>query len=57
MKEATKKALDNKEVYEVKLPDFIKLPKVSLDLVYLKGHLTKVDREFIKRYLIEKSTN
>jgi len=44
-------------VYEVKLPDFIKLPKVSLDLVYLKGHLTKVDREFIKRYLIEKSTN
>jgi len=57
LKEATKKALDNKEVYEVKLPDFIKLPKVSLDLVYLKGHLTKVDREFIKRYLIEKSTN
>ena len=57
MKEATKKALDNKEVYEVKLPDFIKLPKVSLDLVYLKGHLTKVDREFIKRYLVEKSTN
>jgi hypothetical protein len=57
LKEATKKALDNKEVYEVKLPDFIKLPKVSLDLVYLKGHLTKVDREFIKRYLVEKSTN
>ena len=57
MKEATKKALDNEEVYEVKLPDFIKLPKVSLDLVYLKGHLTKVDREFIKRYLVEKSTN
>ena len=57
MKEATKKTLDNKEVYEVKLPDFIKLPKVSLDLVYLKGHLTKVDREFIKRYLVEKSTN
>ena len=57
MKEATKKALDNKEVYEVKLPDFIKLPKVSLDLVYLKGHLTKVERDFIKRYLVEKSTN
>ena len=57
MKEAAKKALDNKEVYEVKLPDVIKLPKVSLDLVHLKGHLTKVDKEFIKEYLIEKNTN
>lgn len=44
-------------MYEVKLPQFIKLPEVSLDLVYLKGHLTRVDREFINRYLIEKSTN
>ena len=29
----------------------IKLPEVSLDLVYLKGHLTKVDKEFIKKYI------
>ena len=41
----------------MELPDYIKLPKVSLDLVYLKGHLTRVDREFIKRYLMEKNTN
>lgn len=57
LKEATKKAIDNKEVYEVKLPNSIKLPKVSLDLVYLKNHLTKVDRKFINTYLLEKDSN
>ena len=57
LKEAAKKALNNNEVYEVKLPDFIKLPEASLDLVYLKGHLTKVDKEFINKFLIEKNTN
>lgn len=57
LKEAAKKALNNKEVYEVKLPDFIKLPEANLDLVYLKGHLTKVDKEFINKFLIEKNTN
>lgn len=56
LKEAAKKALENKEVYEVKLPNDIKLSEVSLDLVYLKGHLTKVDKEFIKKYILEKGT-
>ena len=40
----------------MKIPDFIKLPEVSLDLVYLKSHLTKVDKEFISKYLMEKGT-
>ena len=57
MRDAAEKALENNEVYEVKLPSIIRLPKVSLDLVYLKNHLTKVDKAFIKKYLIEKSTN
>lgn len=49
MKEAVKKELENKELYEVKIP--IELPKSSLKIVYLKNHLTKVDKEFIKNYL------
>lgn len=49
MKEAAKKALDNREIYEVKVP--IELPKSSIKIVYLKNHLTKVDKEFIKKYL------
>ena len=44
-------------MYEVKLPNFIKLPEASLDLVYLRAHLTKVDKEFINKFLIEKNTN
>ena len=57
LKEAAKKSIENKEVYEVKLPDFIKLPEVSLDLVYVKNHLTKVDKEFINEYIIKKDSN
>ena len=49
MKEAVKNELENKELYEVKIP--IELPKSSLKIVYLKNHLTKVDKEFIKNYL------
>lgn len=49
MKEAAKKAIENKEVYEIKIP--IELPISSLKIVYLKNHLTKVDKEFIKNYL------
>ena len=41
--------LENKELYEVELP--IKLPKIKLNLVHLKGELTKVDKKFIKEYL------
>lgn len=57
LREAAKKALTNKEVYEVELPNLIKLPEVSLDLVYVKGHLTKVDKEFIKKYIVGESSN
>lgn len=41
----------------MKLPDFIKLPEVSLDLVYIKNHLTKVDKKFINEYIIKKDSN
>ena len=49
IKEAVKKELENKELYEVELP--IELPKIKLNLVHLKGELTKVDKKFIKEYL------
>ena len=41
--------IENKELYEVELP--IELPKIKLNLVHLKGELTKVDKKFIKEYL------
>ena len=47
-----KKELENKELYEVELP--IELPKIKLNLVHLKGELTKVDKKFIKEYLKNK---
>ena len=40
---------NNKELYEVELP--IELPSLKLNLIYLKGELTKVDKKFIKEYL------
>lgn len=49
MKEAVKKELENKELYEVEVP--IELPSVSINLIYIKDQLTKVDKEFIKKYL------
>lgn len=49
IKESVKKELKNKELYEVELP--IELPKVKVNLMYLKGELTKVDKKFIKDYL------
>ena len=49
MKEAAKKELESKELYEVKLP--IKLSNSSISIVYLKNQLTKVDKEFINMYL------
>lgn len=52
MKEAAKKEIENGELYEVKIP--IKLPMNSINLVYLKNRLTKVDKEFINTYLKEK---
>ena len=49
IKEAVKKELNNKELYEVELP--IELPNIKLNLIYLSGELTKIDKKFIKEYL------
>ena len=49
MKEASKRALENKEIYQVEIP--IQLPKSSIKIAYVKNQLTKVDKEFIKKYL------
>lgn len=49
LKEAVRKELDNKEIYEVKVP--IELPTSKLNLLYLKEQLTKADKTFIKKYL------
>lgn len=52
MKEAVKKQLENGELYEVEIP--IKLPELSINLVYIKDMLTQVDKKFIKKYLKNK---
>ncbi len=49
MRDSVKNELDNNELYEVKLP--IKLPSSSVNLLYLKGQLTSIDKKFIKDYL------
>lgn len=49
IKASVKKELKNKELYEVQLP--INLPNIKVNLIYLKGELTKVDKKFIKEYL------
>lgn len=52
MKEAVKKQLENGELYEVEVP--IKLPELSVNLVYIEDMLTQVDKKFIKKYLKNK---
>jgi len=49
IKESVKNELKNKELYEVQLP--INLPNIKVNLIYLKGELTRVDKKFIKEYL------
>ena len=49
IKEAVKRELENKEVYEVELP--IELPSSKINLMYMKEQLTKPDKKFIKTYL------
>lgn len=49
IKDSVKKELEKGELYEVKLP--IELPKTSINLVYVKDRLTKVDKKFIKDYI------
>ncbi len=48
IKEAVKNELVKKELYEVELP--IELPSIKLNLVYLTGELSKIDKKFIKEY-------
>lgn len=49
IKDSVRKELENGELYEVKVP--IELPKTTVNIIYLKDRLTKVDKEFIKEYL------
>ena len=49
MRDAVKEELKNKEIFEIKVP--FDLPKSSIHLMYLKGHLSKADKIFIKNYL------
>lgn len=49
IKESVKKELTKKELYEVELP--IELPSIKLNLINLKGELSKVDKIFIRDYL------
>jgi len=49
MKEAVKKNIEREELYEVEMP--IELPVMKVNLVYLKGEITKADKKFIKDYL------
>ena len=49
MKEAVKNELENKELYEGKLP--IELPISKINLIYIKEQLTQSDKKFIKNYL------
>ena len=49
MDEAIKNELENKELYEVKLP--IELPISKINLIYIREQLTQSDKKFIKNYL------
>lgn len=49
MRDVCQKELENGELYEVKVP--IGIPINSINLVYRKENLTKVDKAFIKKYL------
>lgn len=49
MKESVKEELENKELFEIKLP--IKLPISKINLIYIKEQLTQADKKFIKNYL------
>jgi len=49
IKESAKRDIEAGKLFEVKLP--IKLPTSTMKIVYLKHHLTKVDKEFINNYL------
>lgn len=49
IKDIIKSELKNHELYEVKVP--FELPKSKIHLMYLKNHLSRADKIFIKNYL------
>ena len=49
IKDAVKKELENRELYEVEIP--IEIPTSHIDLLYIEGQLGKVSRNFIREYL------
>lgn len=49
MRQTVQEELEKNEIYEVQLP--IKLPKSKINLIYIKGQLTKASKQFIKQYL------
>lgn len=49
MKEAVRKELESKELYQVKVP--IKLPMNGISIVYHEDKLTKVNKAFIEQYV------
>ena len=49
IKDIIKSELKNHELYEVKVP--FELPKSKIHLMYLKDHLSRADKIFIKNYL------
>ena len=49
MEDSVKRELENKELYKLDIP--IELPSIDINLGYIKGQLTKVSQEFIKKYL------
>lgn len=49
MRDSVENEIKNNELYEVKLP--IELPNSSVNILYLKGQLTNIDKKFIKDYL------
>lgn len=51
IKDSVKEQLKNKELYEVELPKEIDFPVSTINVIYLKDRLTKVDKIFIKDYL------
>ena len=49
MREAVQEMIDNKELYEVKLP--IERPEMKINIIYMEKYLTEMDKIFINKYL------
>lgn len=49
IKDSVQEELENKELFEVKLP--VKLPSSSISIIYIKDQLTLINKKFIKEYI------